>query len=69
MSDEQKPPTQTPRPRITGMARPAFLFAGIAYLIAAGVKYYLHQPEGPAFAACGVALLAAGWFFGRSPAN
>ncbi len=67
MNDETPPLTppapDTGRSRGLSLARvwPVFIVAGIAYLIAAGAKFILHQPEGGLFVGCGVAFLVIAW--------
>jgi hypothetical protein len=66
MSEETPPPPLEPRgtgSRGLSLARvwPVFIFAGIAYLIAAAAKFIVHQPEGKLFIGCGVAFLILAW--------
>ena len=63
---ESETPPVPPKPvpsRGMSLARawPVFIFAGIAYLIAAAAKVIVHQPEGGLYLACGVAFLMLGW--------
>jgi 1,4-dihydroxy-2-naphthoate octaprenyltransferase len=60
----------TPAPRrFRGFARarPVFFIAGACYVVAAGLKFYLHQPEGWLFLACAGMFFVIGWMAGPGP--
>jgi hypothetical protein len=60
----------TARPPRRGFprARPVFFIAGACYVVAAGVKYAVHQPEGPVFLVCAAMFFVVGWMAGPGAA-
>jgi hypothetical protein len=61
--------TPAPPPRRRGFprARPVFFLAGGCYVVASGLKFWLHQPEGWLYLVCAGMFLAVGWLAGSGP--